>query len=509
MQFQNKPDWAFKLARQAVNCAPSEFITWSKLTEVNIELKDYDAALLALNSCPMFTYNERDMHRMPTPQRTHLPVKQFITDSGVLPVDSSNDPNSSEHDQADIALLRLPAPNLKGTWKRAYDLLTQIVAQVGWDELLRARSEVFVMEEEYRMQKQMQDGSPMPESADTGIDEAVENGADDNASTHALRSSITESNRPSSPNGPLQSKKRTQTNGSISPGSDPQKDLQRSPEPPASPIPEIRISEHNEEDDSAEEKEGDQSDSAHDAAQSSMTGPAPGVEKPATTHLSEAHDAQEDEIARGAGASQSDLDEPASAPTTLQEANKQTSSRPSLVDKRLCERWLDNLFMVLYEVSYRCVLMARCDLLTPCALQDLRVYTIWRSEIAHFKAQHLPYRKTPTEWEILGDLAQRLHHREEAKDAYQRCIEQSAASGTSRFPAKVWQKLLEYYVDEGDVQKSLNAIIRLATYQHRWYQEMAYPTNGESARAANAWVVAYCGKPAYRFVLQLHINYIA
>ncbi|WAQ87830.1 hypothetical protein PtA15_8A737 [Puccinia triticina] len=31
-------EWALKLARQAVNCAPSEFITWAKLTEVYIEL---------------------------------------------------------------------------------------------------------------------------------------------------------------------------------------------------------------------------------------------------------------------------------------------------------------------------------------------------------------------------------------------------------------------------------------------------------------------------------------
>ncbi|KAK9900039.1 chaps-domain-containing protein [Cystobasidium minutum MCA 4210] len=443
---RKKPEWAFKLARQAVNCAPSEFVTWSKLTEVNIELKEYDAALLALNSCPMFTYNERDMHRMPTPSRTHLPVKQFITESGVLPADSG-DPSNAEHDQADIALMRLPAPNLKGTWKKAYDLLTQTVAHVGWDELLRTRSEVFVMEEEYRMQKQMQDGVPIVEGEETNGSSHPDNGADDYASTHALRSSTTESHRPQSPSALSQSKQRTHTNGSISPADDPQKQLERSPEPPSSPIPEIRISEHNEDSDEANAD-------VDNELKSSMNGPAPGVDKPATSHVSEAHDAHTDEIAKEAGATaDSQNNEQASTP---QDQNKQGAVRPSLMNKRLCERWLDNLFMVLYE--------------------DLRVYTIWRSEIAHYKSQHLPYRKTPTEWEILGDLAQRLHHRDEAKDAYQRCIEQTVASGTSRFPAKVWQKLLEYYVDEGDVQKSLNAIIRLATYQHRWYQEMAYPT---------------------------------
>lgn len=36
-------DWALKLARQAVNCAPSEFVTWEKLTELYIEMGNYDS----------------------------------------------------------------------------------------------------------------------------------------------------------------------------------------------------------------------------------------------------------------------------------------------------------------------------------------------------------------------------------------------------------------------------------------------------------------------------------
>ena len=32
----------------------------------------------------MFTYNDRDLHRMPTPSKTHLPIKQFIIDSRIL-----------------------------------------------------------------------------------------------------------------------------------------------------------------------------------------------------------------------------------------------------------------------------------------------------------------------------------------------------------------------------------------------------------------------------------------
>lgn len=52
-----------------------------------------------------------------------------------------------------MALLRLPAPGLRGTFAKAYHLLTLLASKIGWDELLRTRSQVFVMEEEYRLHK--------------------------------------------------------------------------------------------------------------------------------------------------------------------------------------------------------------------------------------------------------------------------------------------------------------------------------------------------------------------
>ena len=70
--------------------------------------------------------------------------------------------------------------------------------------------------------------------------------------------------------------------------------------------------------------------------------------------------------------------------------------------KRLCERWLDNLFMVLYEV---------CPLLYGVNEQDLRVYTLWRAEWEHFTKQQLKFHKQNNEWEMLGELALRLQHK--------------------------------------------------------------------------------------------------
>ncbi len=69
-------------------------------------------------------------------------------------------------DQADIALLRLPAPGLRGTFAKAYALLARLVSQIGWDELLKTRSAVFVMEEEYRAQKASTVQTPVRENPD-------------------------------------------------------------------------------------------------------------------------------------------------------------------------------------------------------------------------------------------------------------------------------------------------------------------------------------------------------
>lgn len=327
-------------------------MTWSKLTEVNIELKNYNDALLTLNSCPMFTYNERDLHRMPTPSRTHLPMKAFIHESGIL---ASLEGPDADNNEADVNLLRLPAPNLKGTWKKAYELLARLVSQIGWDELLRARSEVFVMEEEYRMQKaeQEQSGMSQPGTATTDA-------ADDDASIRGMRESTSGAGLANGNGRAPPSRSNTHP---LSPALNGAADPARSPEPPASPIPEIRISHHagnsppsqfsqlpaEEPEATSASKEEEQ---AAAAQKSDMAADAPGVEKPPTSHLSETHDAKDDEAAEEAsgGAEESTLDSAKAASSETAVDGEPNSGSSSFTNKRLCERWLDNLFMVLYEV---------------------------------------------------------------------------------------------------------------------------------------------------------------
>ena len=43
LRSKGKNEWALKLARQAVNCAPSEFVTWEKLTDIYIDLGEYES----------------------------------------------------------------------------------------------------------------------------------------------------------------------------------------------------------------------------------------------------------------------------------------------------------------------------------------------------------------------------------------------------------------------------------------------------------------------------------
>ncbi|KAI0263047.1 chaps family protein [Gloeopeniophorella convolvens] len=402
LRSKGKHEWALKLARQAVNCAPSEFVTWEKLTDIYIDLGQFESALLTLNSCPMFTFNGRDAHRNITAARLHLPIKAAVAE--ILP-----EREKTEDDEADPALQRLPAPGLRGTWARAYSLLTRLVSQIGWDELLKTRSAVFVMEEEYRMQKAHADIAAV-----TRDDADV----DDDASTRGVHAppSTSQVGSPVSSVGP----------SPTSPTIAPTEDVENS-------IPTIRISTESARNRETAEREQEAAAAAAakvNGAEKVNGGPAVDGPRPPVQAAAGESDQEGAESAQSGGHG-------------VQEAF-------SFSNKRLCERWLDNLFMVLYE--------------------DLRVWTIFRAEVAHFKTQHVAYRKTGLEWEILGDLGIRLHHKEEAKEAFQRALD------TPRYSIKPWAKLLDMYADEGDLTRTLQAGIRVAAYQYGEYSELAYPT---------------------------------
>lgn len=163
-------EMALECAKRAVTAAPSEFSTWARLAEVYVGLEQWDLALLTLNSCPMFTYQDKDTPRMPQPSRIMLPI---LAESMLDEIDEGQPRQGDPHDYVHPSLRRLHAATYQGTFLKAYNLLTKITAAIGWDQLLKIRSEVFVMEEEYRVERQHSTSKVSP-SIGSGANEESE-----------------------------------------------------------------------------------------------------------------------------------------------------------------------------------------------------------------------------------------------------------------------------------------------------------------------------------------------
>jgi hypothetical protein len=112
-------------------------------------MEDWENALVTLNSCPMFTYQDKDAPILPEPKEVYLPT---LPETRLDEIDS--EPDSKYSEQVHPTLLSLRGAQYKGTFKHAYSILTEMTAKIGWDQLLKIRSNVFVMEEEYRSEKQ-------------------------------------------------------------------------------------------------------------------------------------------------------------------------------------------------------------------------------------------------------------------------------------------------------------------------------------------------------------------
>lgn len=96
--------------------------------------------------------------------------------------------------------------------------------------------------------------------------------------------------------------------------------------------------------------------------------------------------------------------------------------------------------------------------------EDLRIYTIWQTSLAK-SPESAENQKSAEEWEILGELAERLHHFPEAVEAYQACLR-------VRFSPKAMRGVLSMYERQGRVTEMLQALIRLIAWQYRWYSEV-------------------------------------
>ncbi|KAJ6445390.1 clathrin-coated vesicle protein [Purpureocillium lavendulum] len=356
---------ALGCADRSTIAAPSEFGTWARLAQVYVAMEDWENALTTLNSCPMFTYQDKDTPVMPEPKEVHLPI---LPETRLDEIDS--EPESRFSEQVDASLLGLRAAAYRGTFKEAYKILTEMTAKIGWDQLLKIRSNVFVMEDEYRTEKQEATSAP--------------------------------------------SKRSPSLDG-----------LRGTPDPTANGREPDDKEETENDDSEKDEKEEDKDEDKEDEESEESLAPnghSNGLEKPSNTI-----DPQE---------VKADSDNNTSNDEHLSKLNT----------KRLCERWLDSLFMVLYE--------------------DLRVYTIWRTQMAQYRAQQMQYKKSAEEWEILGALAERLQHLDEAVEAYRACL-------TLRFSPKALAGVLRVFEKTKSTRETVASVIRLVTWQYRWYSEFS------------------------------------
>ena len=364
---KNDYSLAQSVAQDAVNCTPSEFKPWYLLTSSYIKLNDIETACLSLNACPMSSTNEKYVLKrvvqFPTNSSLHLP----------LPVDAVLDDVTSlnpqdiqrEHKEADQTLVNLAAANLKSTFQLGYKLLTDIVQVTGWETLLKLRSRIFVMEDEYQ-----------------------------NFSEEVTYSSTNANTAASLNNVPV------------------------------------------------DDTEGVASEIAS-AADQTMT-----------TNASNSNPVHNN-ITSNMGS------------TNTISSNTTSSLRA----KRLCERWLDNLFMLLYE--------------------DLKTYSLWQSEQLYFEAEKSEYKKLTFEWELFGMCARRLGHYPEAAKAFQKGLSQ-------RFSSQSARKLLEFCINErqrirqlsnvpnstmtsGQIMARVNELdmtiidlcVKICCWNHRWYIEFS------------------------------------
>lgn len=147
-QKEERLQMALGCADRSTVAAPAEFGTWARLAQVYVAMEDWGNALTILNSCPMFTYQDKDAPVMPEPKDVHLPT---LPETRLDEIDS--EPESRFSEQVDPQLLNLRAAGYRGTFQQAYSILTEMTKKIGWDQLLKIRSDVFVMEDEYRNEK--------------------------------------------------------------------------------------------------------------------------------------------------------------------------------------------------------------------------------------------------------------------------------------------------------------------------------------------------------------------
>jgi hypothetical protein len=403
---------------------------------------------------------------MPPPARTHLPLKPDPAtlkpdeDPKSVPPGSGTifDQNDPRENEVHPELQRLPALSLRGTFLKAYELLIRIVSAVGWDELLKYRSHVFVMEEEYRIHRALAEETE--KMGILGDDEAEIDGEEE-----AVDGEMAEENDEAK----LKVVHETESSEEVTFGKEASKDLDLLKDLQGGDSAEsleeevkgkLKLDDSQFDsialDGNSPTQEGRKSPTKINTTRSQAASTT--SEKPASSPTKSKGLDIDELLKKTAGDKMGSVEGKRTMTRTPQPRPKSAAPKLAFRNKRLCEKWLDNLFMVLYN--------------------DLRLYTALKQEITQYKAavgnnagpmpNQMLYRKTGSEWEIYGDLALRLEHPDDAKAAYRLCLDQ-------KFSVKSMLKLLEMSAGEGNIKDTLSYAVKLVTILDRAFVEHTYP----------------------------------
>ncbi|KAG4095189.1 chaps-domain-containing protein [Neocallimastix lanati (nom. inval.)] len=447
---------ALAIANKAIISSIKEFYPWELLANLYVDLNEYEKALQALNSCPMINSKKRDLSgkNFCKPVKKRIPHNEniptiFESELHALNILYYNEENEDGLDDKfrDVHsdFLKLPGNRLYGTYRRAYNILIRILNNIGWDNLLQYRSKVFIMEEEYKLNVQFKSPESEEKIANKEkemnklkVKKRMQSLIRNKPKLESTNSLINQRlNKKTSKAELNKDKKENKENGiittHITPFSEETENQKENEKAITEGVNEINL--NKEKPQEINEKVKIEFDNKENAEKESKV--VLKFENEEALHSKENLNINFDE----------ENNEEENDPS--QDLPRIHSYKMALTTKRLCERWLDNMFMVLYE--------------------DLRVFSLFQVEVKQpYLIKKFSYNQSSKEWELYGDLALRLGYKNEALDAYIR-------SFNDKYSVNCLNKILKLHTEFNQVDAALNIINQLVLVKEYNYDNAYYP----------------------------------
>lgn len=486
---------ALVLAKKAVASAVSEFHPWELLTNLYIDLDEIESALQALNSCPMFNNRKKDVN----PKNFITPYKQYIPYNYDIPTVFDTESRILEDlyeyktpllvkDMEDVNknFKKLVGSKLTGTFKSAYHILIRILNKIGWDNLLQFRSKVFVMEEEYKLNVQFRgpgtDKKEKEEDKNAKLNnasgrnhikensndeteiptEVSVNGNDNLSKEDATELTIMETSEEIAEEEEIKNKKMANKNSNENKIRIEGNTIRISDEKEDMEDKEVFISKDSEFENEIikcpsrmKDSENDDSDEILDRNKIKINMSSDdednGIQIVVNSEESEKEEAikEKNMKKREANSRPVEKQNQVNAKKGPKHLPRTHSYNITTSSKRLCERWLDSMFMVVYE--------------------DLRIFSLYQIETKQpYLVKSFTFFQSAKEWELYGDLALRLGYKNEALDSFIR-------SFNKEYSVNCLKKILVLHTEFNEVEAALNIINQLVIVKEFKYEKYLYP----------------------------------